>query len=161
MKAIEQVNNNIEVGRTNITKVVKDEMSAVLQDASATNGTGLVFVGKDNVRDEVKAAMDDEKERHREFRTRNLFFAGVPEPDTDDLNVGKAEDLDFVNVLLNQHMELEQTEYKVRDTTRMYGDIKSSGNWVSQDCSECILMPQSPLAGWPELHPTSVNQRIQ
>ncbi|KAK3891707.1 hypothetical protein Pcinc_004416 [Petrolisthes cinctipes] len=62
-----------------------------------------------------------------EFRARNFFWAGVPEPDTDDLDVGKAADLEFVTGLFFRHMKVENSKYKVEDTTRIYGGKDSSG----------------------------------
>lgn len=126
-QALEQVKTTVEAEKINLKSVVKDEMSAVIQEQkNAIAASGSELVDKISMKVEVKAAIEDE--RDKEFRARNLFLAGVPEPDTDDLDIGKAADLENITNILSTHMKLEKDDFKIDDTTRIFGGKESSGD---------------------------------
>ena len=94
---------------------MKEEIEVVLQSQKeAVNG---VAVGKEQVKVEVQGALEDEKDKA--YRARNLVIAGVPEPDTDDFDVGNAADLTSVTRLFDS-MKLDRDSYKITSTSRLY-----------------------------------------
>ncbi len=115
-RAISEVNKTLEAERNRIRVEVKEEMETVLQGNKDT-GSGDA-VERDQVKVEVQVMLEEEKDKA--FRARNLIIAGVPEPDTDNLDIGKAADLKYITDLFTEHMKVDREEYGITDTTRLY-----------------------------------------
>lgn len=101
--------------RGEVKKEIKDEIKVILQGQKpAASGAA---VGKEQVKVEVQEVLEDEKDKA--YRARNLILLGVPEPDTDDLDVGNAADLKSVTLLFDS-MKIERGSYKITSTTRLF-----------------------------------------
>lgn len=74
---------------------VRDEVEAVL---SIQKEKTAAAVGPDQVKNEVRKEMGAavKEERDKVYRARNLMLTNIPEPDTDDMEIGKAADLENV-----------------------------------------------------------------
>ena len=75
-----------------------------------------VPVKNEQVKVELQEILEDEKDKT--FRARNLILIGVP-PDTDNLDVGNAGDLEYVSNLFNNHMMINRCKFKINNTTRL------------------------------------------
>ena len=54
-----------------------------------------------------------------------MILLGVPEPDTDDIAVGKAGDLNYVTKIFSRHMNVAPSQYRITDTSRLHGGKKN------------------------------------
>ncbi|KAK3877512.1 hypothetical protein Pcinc_017776 [Petrolisthes cinctipes] len=115
-RAISEVNNAIEREKDKIKSEVRDDIVGVLQDHEKTGVGGTVK--KEQVKVEVQEALEDEKDKA--FRAGNLIIAGVPEPDTDDMDAGNSADLASVTRLFTDGMKLDPDSYRITNTTRLY-----------------------------------------
>lgn len=122
-RAIFDANKALEETSKLSSKV--EEVEATIRSQTTTVTSNVGNPDKDKVIAEVKAALVTEKDR--EFRARNLILAKAPEPDTDDLDTGKASDLNFVTKLFSQDMGLDMQEIKIIDTTRLHDSKNSNG----------------------------------
>lgn len=125
-RAINIMNGALEVKQDKIKSEVMKEVEGVLGTQGDKDAVPGAAVDKGQVKMEVQVVLDEEKDRT--FRARNLILAGVPEPDTDDLGVGKAADLEYVTDLFASHMKVDSGEYKIMDTTRLYRGKNAAGN---------------------------------
>ena len=89
-KAVSEVRMAWESKKEELKDEMKEEIQTVLQSGSGMQHLGKI--GSGVLPAEIKVALE---EKDRVYRSRNLILAGVPEPDTDDMAVGKASDLDM------------------------------------------------------------------
>lgn len=115
--AVSEVTKAWESKKEELKDEMKDELQTVLQ--SERDMQQARNPQKENLQAEVKVALEEEKDK--EYRARNLIMMGIPEPDTDDMAIGKAGDLDYVTKVFSRHMKVDESQYKITDTTRLHG----------------------------------------
>lgn len=124
-KAVNEVKqaweNTKEEVKEELKVKVKEELQTVFEGGSEAHQRSKTHT--ENLEAKVKVALEEEKDK--EFRSRNLILLGVPEPDTDDMAVGKAADLDNVTNLFSRHMKVDVSQYRITDTTRLHGGKKN------------------------------------
>ena len=120
-KAVSEVTKTLESKKEELRDEVKEELQTMLQNGNETHQTGNTRSGL--LKTEVKVALEEEKDKA--YRARNLILIGVPEPDTDDMAVGKAGDLDYVTKIFSRHLKVAPSQYRITDTSRLYGRKKN------------------------------------
>ena len=120
-KAVSEVTKTWESKKEELKDEVKEELQTVLQSGSETHQTGNTRSGL--LKAEVKVALEEEKDKA--YRARSLILIGVPEPDTEDMAVGKAGGLDYVIKIFSRHMKVAPSQYRITDTTRLHGGKKN------------------------------------
>lgn len=132
--AINKVNKAME----DETVRMKEEVKTVIKEENQRNSqeetVAVMTVEKEKMKAEVKTVMDTERDRI--FRARNLILANVPEPDTDNMDTGKASDLEFVTNLFTEHMKLNKENCKIIDASRLYRGQNSERAGQQQDYQE-------------------------
>lgn len=94
-----EINKAIDLERENLERKIHEEVRKELRANSDPEPREPAQLKK-----EVQMKLDGEKDKA--FRANNLIMAGVPEPDTDDLDVGKVADLEYI-INMFTHMKVE------------------------------------------------------
>ena len=102
------MNKVIEVEKDKIISEMKEEIEEMLKLQKET--IVGVPVKNEHVKVEVQEVLDDEK--NKTFWDRNLILAGIPEPDTHDLDVGNTGELKYASTLFNNHMKEYIQDYQ-------------------------------------------------
>lgn len=105
---------------------VKDELQTVIEGGNKAHQQSNTHT--EDLEEKLKVALEEEKDK--EFRSRNLILLGVPEPDTEEMAVGKAADLENVTNLFSRHMKVDVSQYRITDTTRLHGG-KNNRNYAT------------------------------
>lgn len=121
-RAKDEVNKVIELEKENMKREIQEEVKRTLETRPNPDPEPKEPV---QVKKEVQKMLDDEKDKA--FRAKNLILGSVPEPDTDDLDVGKAADLEYVTKLFTS-MKVGPENYKVVDTNRLHSKRDADNN---------------------------------
>lgn len=115
-----EINKAIDLERENIERKIHEEVRKELRANPDPEPREPAQLKK-----EVQMMLDGEKDKA--FRANNLIMAGVPEPDTDDLDVGKVADLEYI-INMFTHMKVEPESYRVIDTSRLHNKRDEANN---------------------------------
>lgn len=124
------ITENLEVTYKVVEEKIKkhQEIENVVTEKITQIVTSTYSKVWEEVQEEIRVAILDEQDKV--YRSRNIILTNVAEPDTDDLQSGKAIDLNSVTAFFYTKMELKPEDIIISDTDSLHsGQRGQRPNW--------------------------------